>query len=79
MEREPYAATSISFPDEQSALGIDIESSPRYKSLDGEWDFKFLESWTGTTAPSFGGLPERIGTYPGSLDPGSARVRRAGL
>lgn len=46
LEREPYAATSISFPDEQSALGIDIESSPRYKSLDGEWDFKFLESWS---------------------------------
>ena len=44
--REPYAATSISFPDEQSALGIDIESSPRYRSLDGEWDFKFLESWS---------------------------------
>ena len=43
--REPYSATSISFPTEEQALEIRVEKSDRYLSLDGEWDFLFSEEW----------------------------------
>ena len=43
--REPYSATSISFPTVEQALKIRVETSDRYLSLDGEWDFFFSEEW----------------------------------
>ncbi|MDR2430601.1 MAG: discoidin domain-containing protein [Puniceicoccales bacterium] len=38
-KREPVSSTSISFPDEVSARKVDLDSSPFYRSLNGEWKF----------------------------------------
>lgn len=45
INREPYAATSISFPTENEALEVNRSSSPRYLSLNGLWKFKFITDW----------------------------------
>ena len=45
INREPYAATSISFPTEQDALQVKKSSSARYLSLNGIWKFKFITDW----------------------------------
>lgn len=45
INREPYAATSISFPTEKEALQVERPSSSRYKSLNGHWIFKFITDW----------------------------------
>ncbi|NKI32384.1 DUF4981 domain-containing protein [Muricauda sp. DJ-13] len=37
----PPRATSISFPNEELALGGKIESSPNYRNLNGNWKFHF--------------------------------------
>ncbi|MGI6313962.1 MAG: glycoside hydrolase family 2 TIM barrel-domain containing protein [Candidatus Cryptobacteroides sp.] len=46
--REPYSATSISFPDIERALNIKRDSSPRYYSLNGEWNFSFYKNLNST-------------------------------
>lgn len=37
-------AVSISYPDEAMALQADRLASPRYQSLDGTWDFKWIKN-----------------------------------
>ncbi|HEY4235656.1 MAG TPA: glycoside hydrolase family 2 TIM barrel-domain containing protein, partial [Lacipirellulaceae bacterium] len=39
INRLPAHATSISFPDESAARRVDIKTSPRYRSLNGDWKF----------------------------------------
>lgn len=55
INREPYAATSISFPSEQDALSVKRTESSRYKSLNGTWKFKFLPDWS-LFEPAFMGV-----------------------
>lgn len=43
LSREPYCATSISFPDIREALRLRVEESDRYRSLDGVWNFEFIK------------------------------------
>ena len=45
INREPYGATSISFPTETEALQVKRSSSSRYQSLNGTWKFKFITDW----------------------------------
>lgn len=45
INREPYGATSISFPSEKEALQVRRSSSSRYCSLNGTWKFKFITDW----------------------------------
>lgn len=45
INREPYGATSISFPTETEALQVKRSSSSRYRSLNGTWKFKFITDW----------------------------------
>lgn len=45
INREPYSATSISFPTETEALQVKRSSSSRYQSLNGTWKFKFITDW----------------------------------
>ena len=51
---EPYAATSVSFPDGRSALQIRREKSDRYMSLNGEWSFSFYRDLD-SVEPSYSG------------------------
>lgn len=51
VSREPYSATSISFPTVAQALGIRLENSDRYYSLNGMWDFFFSEQWVEEDLP----------------------------
>ena len=51
--REPYSATSISFPTREQALDVRVEKSDRYLSLDGEWDFFFSEEWIEEDIPEW--------------------------
>lgn len=44
INRLPAHATSISFPDEKSALNVDVRTSSRYLDLNGKWKF----SWSPT-------------------------------
>jgi len=46
INRESYAATSISFADEREALLVTPSSSSRFKSLNGNWNFKFITDWS---------------------------------
>ncbi len=39
----PAKATSISYPDEKSALKVDLKTSSRYASLNGKWKFFWTE------------------------------------
>jgi beta-galactosidase len=43
LNREPVIATSISFPDATSALKVDINTSPYYRSLNGDWKFHWVK------------------------------------
>lgn len=45
INREPYGATSISFPTGKEALQVKRSASSRYKSLNGTWKFKFITEW----------------------------------
>ena len=45
INREPYAATSTSFPTESEALQVKRSSSSRYMTLNGTWKFKFITDW----------------------------------
>lgn len=40
--RETVTATAVSFPDVESALKVDIDSSAFYKSLNGDWKFHWV-------------------------------------
>lgn len=44
LNRLPASASSISFPDEKSALQVERNQSDRYKSLNGNWKF----NWSAT-------------------------------
>ena len=44
LNREPVAATSVSFPDVDSARNVDLDSSPFYRSLNGEWRFHWSKN-----------------------------------
>ena len=45
INRESYGVTSISFPSEDEALQVNVNTSSRYKSLNGQWKFKFITDW----------------------------------
>jgi beta-galactosidase len=44
IHRLPAHATSISFPDEAAARRVEIKTSPRYRSLNGDWKFFYAPS-----------------------------------
>lgn len=50
INREPYGATSISFPTVQEALQVKRSASSRYQSLNGTWKFKFITEWNNLPA-----------------------------
>ncbi len=45
VNREPYCASSISFPSVDEALQVTHSESSRFKSLNGDWNFKFCKDF----------------------------------
>ncbi len=44
LNNEPAHATLFSFPDEETALSLTGNESPRYMSLDGKWKFNWVKT-----------------------------------